>query len=866
LPELTERQTESPHETAMRPRAVVSRQSSSTSLRALWEVLVRRRSLVGLTVGGLLLACLLYCLIAPKQYEATAKVALRTSPASSLSLDGGEQTDSASVFSGPLQQETLANVFRSDQLAWRVIGELKLYQAPAFMGNLASRFPEFHPVFPVASAAARSGALGDPGSAANAEGEAWLLERFHRRLSVQTMPRTILIQIRFRSRDAALSAAVVNALIRAYGEQESESRVQATGQASDWLGGQLKELKARVDQDEEGLSEFQRTHDLLSTPETLANGQTGENQHTAVLLEVDELSRQLVATTTDRILREAEYRSASQGDPELVVASDPRLQGEGGILATALLEQIHTRRSLLEQELAQYSTEYGPSFPRVVEIRGELQDLDRQKQAEDVKLVERFRSAWQTAIDREQLVRKNLDERTAEGMKLNRAAIEYAVMRQEANASHELYTRVKEKVDEAGLASGIHRPNIAVVDYARQPVKPVAPDLSLYMAITLFAGVWVAVGGALLLETLGTPDARVLVALLALVLAGEVTHGQAPTPSTSGLPTGVAHIPQTVETREQPNVKDAPPVWNSAGGAQPVGTSQAGVQTGTSQTEVVMPAPIGPGDFLEIAEYRTPEFHSMVRVSSTGTVTLPMIGEVSLEGLDELAARHAIEAALVTKGMLRHPEVSVLVLAYAGQDISVLGEVARPGVYAYAVHHRLLDAISQASGIAPGAGRLVNIIHRSDPNTPQRVTLDPNGSDPGTDHNPELSPGDTVEVSRAGLVYVVGDVMRPGGFAVDPVQGLTVLQAVSLAWGPTQNAATGKAILIREQKGGRTLTTLNLKRILRGQDPDQMVHDRDILFVPDSMAKNLINRTMESAIQSAIGVSIYSGLVYSQRY
>jgi polysaccharide export outer membrane protein len=121
-------------------------------------------------------------------------------------------------------------------------------------------------------------------------------------------------------------------------------------------------------------------------------------------------------------------------------------------------------------------------------------------------------------------------------------------------------------------------------------------------------------------------------------------------------------------------------------------------------------------------------------------------------------------------------------------------------------------------------------------------------------------------VSRAGLVYVVGDVMRPGGFAVDPVQGLTVLQAVSLAWGPTQNAATGKAILIREQKGGRTLTTLNLKRILRGQDPDQMVHDRDILFVPDSMAKNLINRTMESAIQSAIGVSIYSGLVYSQRY
>ena len=84
--------------------------------------------------------------------------------------------------------------------------------------------------------------------------------------------------------------------------------------------------------------------------------------------------------------------------------------------------------------------------------------------------------------------------------------------------------------------------------------------------------------------------------------------------------------------------------------------------------------------------------------------------------------------------------------------------------------------------------------------------------------------------------------------------------------GPNQNAATGKGLLIREQKGGRTLTALDLKRLLRGQDPDQPVQDGDILFVPDSMSKNILNRTMESAIQSAIGVTIYSALVYSQRY
>jgi polysaccharide export outer membrane protein len=160
----------------------------------------------------------------------------------------------------------------------------------------------------------------------------------------------------------------------------------------------------------------------------------------------------------------------------------------------------------------------------------------------------------------------------------------------------------------------------------------------------------------------------------------------------------------------------------------------------------------------------------------------------------------------------------------------------------------------------------VNIYHRNDPKTPHPVVLDPGATDSSSDHNQELAPGDTVQVSRAGLVYVVGDVIRPGGFPVDPAQGLTVVQALSMAWGPSLNAATGRALLIREQKGGRTMTTLNLKRMLHGQEPDQPVYDRDILYVPDSIAKNVMNRSIESAIQSAIGISIYSGLVYSQRY
>ena len=125
--------------------------------------------------------------------------------------------------------------------------------------------------------------------------------------------------------------------------------MQATRQAATWLESQLKESKARVDQDQQRLAAFQREHGLLTTPETLANGKQGETEHTPAMLEIDELGRQLVTASTDRILREAQYSAAQQGDPELVIASDPRLQAESGNFATALLQQIHARKGCQQE-------------------------------------------------------------------------------------------------------------------------------------------------------------------------------------------------------------------------------------------------------------------------------------------------------------------------------------------------------------------------------------------------------------------------------------------------------------------------------------------------------------------------------------
>ena len=819
------------------------------SIREWMEMLHRRRRIFWRTVGGLLLLCVLYCLVAPNQYEASAKVVLRMQPASALSVGAAEAIAPASILSTPLQLETLANVLRSEQLAWRVITEMKLYESSGFTRGFAARFPGFDALKPTPAA------------------QSYLLDVFAKRLHVRTLPRTLLVEIRFRSRDPALAARVVNTLIRMFMADESESRLQATQGASDWLRGQLGALTVEVQAKEKRLAEFERKHGFMTTQQTEPGGQAVETLHDSTVLVVDESERMWAAASGDRILREALYREAQLGNPEQVLAANPALMAEMGPGGSAQLQQLRTRLSDVDVELAQLKAEHGPNFPRVVELDRAEADLESQIKAQDANLVEAFERTWKAAAGREAMLRKQLDARMAQGLGQNDATIEYSVLHEEVLSGRELCLRLQQRIEEAALAAGVHASSIAVVDYAREPFKPVSPDVPLYLAITLFASLWVGLGAALLMDSLRPPNisggtAKVLAIFLLVGMAACGLRAQAPTPNTQGLPSGVVKLPQDEPAGLRPDARSAPAVWNSGAPVAAEGLPEVG----TRSTGMAMALPIGVGDYLDVREFHTPEFRFAVRVAADGTAVLPLVGEVRLQGMTEEQASLAIEKALVDQGMLLHPQVSVLVTNAAGQDVSVMGEVTRPGVYAYTAHHRLLDLIAAASGLSPNAGRLVSVFHRADEHTLHAVVLDPSGIDTKVDHNPELQPGDTVMVSRAGLVYVIGDVIRPGGFAVDPVQGLTVVQALSLAWGATPNAAGSKAILIRDQAGGRTLTTLNLRRMIRGQDPDQPVRDRDILFVPDSTAKNLMNKSLESAIQSAIGVSIYAGLVYSQRF
>jgi polysaccharide biosynthesis/export protein len=283
-----------------------------------------------------------------------------------------------------------------------------------------------------------------------------------------------------------------------------------------------------------------------------------------------------------------------------------------------------------------------------------------------------------------------------------------------------------------------------------------------------------------------------------------------------------------------------------------------------SQTQQNVEAPrilIGPGDVLDVQVFDTPELSmDAVRVGQNGQVSLPVLGLVKVEGLNAVEAARRIEAELRSHGIMLEPHVTVSVVEYATQGATMLGEVRNPGVYPTFGGRRLLDMIALAGGLAPTAGKLVTIAHRNDPGHPEAITLVPNAQALGEQQNPVILPGDTVVVARAGIIYILGAVNKPGGYLIDNSEHVSLMQALTLAGGWDKAAALSKARLIRKVPEGHKELMLDLKRVLDGKQADVAVENGDILYLPMSIGKTLAYEGMTAAVTAAQTAVVYSTL------
>jgi polysaccharide export outer membrane protein len=263
---------------------------------------------------------------------------------------------------------------------------------------------------------------------------------------------------------------------------------------------------------------------------------------------------------------------------------------------------------------------------------------------------------------------------------------------------------------------------------------------------------------------------------------------------------------------------------------------------------------LGPGDLIEVSVFGVPDLSTKVRIGNSGDVYLPLVDYVHIADLTADEAQELIEKRLDQGGFVRNPHVTLFVDESASQAITMLGEVARPGPYPAIGERRLFDLISAAGGLTDRSGRNVTIVHRNNPNEKVEIHLASNLAE-DTEHNVEVQPGDTIIVSQAGIVYVVGDVNRPSGFAVQD-DNLTVLKALALAGGQTRTSSLNGTKILRQTPNGVQEIPVRLKKVMQAKAPDIALVKGDVLFIPGSAAKAAAYRGAEAAMAMTTALTV----------
>jgi polysaccharide export outer membrane protein len=282
-----------------------------------------------------------------------------------------------------------------------------------------------------------------------------------------------------------------------------------------------------------------------------------------------------------------------------------------------------------------------------------------------------------------------------------------------------------------------------------------------------------------------------------------------------------------------------------------------------SQGPVVVPKDfseyrVQPGDLLSVNIYETPEMSNSYRVNTAGELTLPLCGKVNLRGLTLAEAAERLEAALRDGQVLNQPQVNLDVVQYAGQYVTVLGEVNTPGRITVIAPTKLEEVIAQAGGVTQLAGAHVRIRRGGDEAAPEQEVAYSRSLNDRESASILVHPGDSIIVPRAGVVYVLGAVMRPGGYVMQEDGKLNVAEALALSGGTIMQANTGGLRVIRRNPDGTVLDfPLSYERIAKGTQTPLALQAQDIVYVPMSKIKATFSST-QSILGEAASAAIVS--------
>ena len=266
------------------------------------------------------------------------------------------------------------------------------------------------------------------------------------------------------------------------------------------------------------------------------------------------------------------------------------------------------------------------------------------------------------------------------------------------------------------------------------------------------------------------------------------------------------------------------------------------------------------GFLLSLTVYDMPEISGELRVDGSGNVAVPLSGPVHVAGMTLPEAKAEIQKKLVEAKILKSPQLNLDVLQYAAENVTVLGEVQAPGRVQLLAPHNLTDVLGMVGGETQLAGNSIEIRRVVD-GTPQTQKIQySRGSSPDSIKGIMVYPGDIISVGRAGIVYVMGAVNRPGGYVMQENGNLNVTQALTLAYGTAMNASIGSIRVIRKDPEGKlTEIPVPYGDITKGKATPLTLQAEDMVYVPVSKIK--------TALTSGMGImsSTASALIYTTR-
>lgn len=306
---------------------------------------------------------------------------------------------------------------------------------------------------------------------------------------------------------------------------------------------------------------------------------------------------------------------------------------------------------------------------------------------------------------------------------------------------------------------------------------------------------------------------------------------------------------QEVQQQTQPSANQVTP---AQGNSMPAASGSSVYSTSATPIKLL----IGVGDEGEMSVYGMPEMLTHFRVGADGEVNLPLLGTMKIAGMTSNDAEAAIAKKYEDSGYLKSPQITVMVKDYTTQGVSVMGEVNHPGVYSPLAARRLFDLFLAAGGLSQRASRTVTIQHADDKQPADTITLNADlMATPET--NVTLKPGDSVIVSRAGVVYVIGEVNRPGEFVISAGSNMTALQVLAMAAGPSRYASLGKVKLMHKTADGFNTNEIDLKKIMESKSKDIALNSDDIMLVPASKGKLAAERGGSSVLSLLGQLALY---------